>query len=97
MSIYAEKMLMDHFYSRVVLPLTDRHIFNGLPGFSSEGKRTTGQSWNATGLAHLFMDEVPTEVNRLSVEAGNGPPWFIDEHTSTPVGTPLNTILPALV
>lgn len=45
-------------------------------------------------IVKRVMAIVPTDVLRLSVVAGNGPPWTIACVTSTPVGKPLIINLP---
>ena len=42
------------------------------------------------------MPSAPTEVKRLSVVAGNGPPCCMLRQTSTPVGTPFNINRPQI-
>src|ERR1700754_318077 len=62
-------------------------IFRGLLFFSASGSRASDQLWKARGLTQRLIPSAPTEVKRLSVEAGNGPPCCMDKATRTPVGT----------
>src|SRR5271165_6742129 len=76
--------------------LKSLHIFSGLPVFSSSGSKSSLQFCQQTGLTKRLIEDVPTEVKRLSDVAGNGPPCIIALPTSTPVGGPFNITLPAM-
>ena len=79
----------------VISLFTSRQMFSGLLSFNSSGSRLSGQSWKDWGRTNRRMASRPTEVKRESVVDGKGPPWCMEGHTSTPVGTPFMINRPA--
>src|SRR5690606_39162935 len=77
------------------LPSIRRAMPHGLPSATASGSSPAGMLWKHTGRRKRMIASVPTEVVRLSLVAGNGPPWTIAGLTSTPVGQPLASTRPA--
>jgi hypothetical protein len=77
-------------------PLMLRRMRGGLVSCSSGGRANWGMPWYETGRVKRKMAWVPTEVERPSEVAGQGPPWTMAWPTSTPVGKPLMTRRPTL-
>lgn len=86
---------MTNDYPLVQWLLNNLHIFSGLPVFNSSGNNSSFQFCQQTGRTNRFMEDVPTDVKRLSDVAGNGPPCIIAFPTSTPVGGLFKMTLPA--
>ncbi len=84
-------------FPRLRSPFTIRQIPAGFPSRNSSGSRLSGASCQQTARANRSIARPPTDVLLPSEVAGNGPPWTIAWHTSTPVGTPRNRIRPAFV
>ena len=65
----------------------------GLPSRTASGSRAGGKFWWQTGRWNRRIARVPTDVERGSDVAGNGPPCTMAWLTSTPVGHLIDRII----
>src|SRR5690625_1903402 len=82
--------------SFVISSFTVLQMPSGLLSFNSSGNSASGKFWKQSGRTNLRIPSAPTEVNLLSVVAGNGLPWCMAVHKETTVGTPFNISLPKI-